>query len=141
MTTAKNKLRDKMALGASSPDKFAAAELVMAEGGLTPAALRPEVLAPPLATPVKKATRTHQVTTAQGKQPAGEGQAVRESLTLLPEESQLIDSLRLRLATLGVIPNRSEVLRAGILALTQLDNAPLATVVARVEKLKPGRKS
>lgn len=140
MTTAKNKLRNKMTLGASSPDKFAAAELVMAEGGLTPAALRPEVLTAPIATPAKKVT-SKQVTSAQGKQPAGEGQAVRESLTLLPEESQLIDSLRLRLATLGVIPNRSEVLRAGILALTQFDNASLATVLAKVEKLKPGRKS
>lgn len=66
---------------------------------------------------------------------------MRESLTLLPEESAIIDNLRLRLATVGVIPNRSELLRAGILALKDLDAKVLDELLGKVPKLKPGRPS
>ena len=132
--TRASKLKDKMMSGANSPDKFAAAEQAMAAGGLVPAAMAPAlVLAePPSGQPVP-------VSRQKGKKPAGDGQAVRESLTLLPEESQVIDAVRLKLAAMGVIPNRSEVIRAGILALREMPEDALSKTLARVPKLRPGR--
>lgn len=123
-----NKLKNKMLSGAAAPDKFAAAEAAMAAGGLVPGS-KPAAPQPAPAAP----------TAPVGKAPPGAGRAVRESLTLLPEESQIIDSLRLRLATVGVIPNRSEILRAGILAMRDLDAQALDELLGKVPKLKPGR--
>lgn len=124
-----SKLKDKMLAGAAAPDKFAAAEAAMAAGGLvqhgTPAVV------PELAESVPEARVT--------KTPPGSGRAVRESVTLLPEESQIIDNLRLRLATVGIIPNRSEIIRAGILAMRNLDAKTLEELMGKVPKLKPGR--
>ena len=132
--TRASKLKDKMLSGANSPDKFAAAEQAMAAGGLVPAAMAPAIVLSetPGGQPVP-------VSRQKGKKPAGDGQAVRESLTLLPEESQVIDEVRLRLAARGVIPNRSEVIRAGILALRDMNGEDLAKLLGGVPKLKPGR--
>jgi hypothetical protein len=127
-----NRLKDKMMAGAQAPDKFAAAEAAMSAGGLVPSAAAAVTPDPAPATPKL-------VKPAGGKRPPGSGQVVRESLTLLPEESAIIDNLRLRLATVGVIPNRSELLRAGILALKDLDAKVLDELLAKVPKLKPGR--
>ncbi len=123
-----NKLKDKMMAGAKAPNKFAAAEAAMAAGGLVQ---KPAVVAPEPAPVVPEAPVS--------KAPPGAGRAVRESLSLLPEESQIIDNLRLRLATVGVIPNRSELLRAGILAMKDLDAKALDELLGKVPKLKPGR--
>lgn len=129
-----NKLKDKMMAGAQAPDKFAAAEAAMSAGGLVPPTV-PAVVPEP----VPAAPTFAKVPGA--KRPPGSGQAVRESLTLLPEESAIIDNLRLRMATVGVIPNRSELLRAGILALKDLDAKVLEELLGKVPKLKPGRPS
>ena len=120
--------------GAQAPDKFAAAEAAMSAGGLVP----PTAAA---GTPAPASTAPTLVKAVGTKRPPGSGQAVRESLTLLPEESAIIDNLRLRLATVGVIPNRSELLRAGILALKDLDAKVLDELLGKVPKLKPGRPS
>jgi hypothetical protein len=132
--TRASKLKDKMLSGANSPDKFAAAEQAMAAGGLVPAAMTTVLglVEPPSGQPVPASRQ-------KGKKPAGDGQAVRESLTLLPEESQVIDAVRLRLAAVGVIPNRSEVIRAGILALRDMNGEDLTKLLGGVPKLKPGR--
>lgn len=124
-----NKLKDKMMAGAKAPDKFAAAEAAMAAGGLVQPIAPAVTPGPPPAVPEAPLS----------KSPPGAGRAVRESLSLLPEESQIIDTLRLRLATVGVIPNRSELLRAGILAMKDLDAKALDELLGKVPKLKPGR--
>lgn len=124
-----NKLKNKMMEGAKAPDKFAAAEAAMAAGGLVQPAAPVFVPEPTPAAPEAPLSKT----------PPGSGRAVRESLSLLPEESQIIDNLRLRLATVGVIPNRSELLRAGIRALKDLDAKALDELLSKVPKLKPGR--
>ena len=128
MTTARS---NKMKAGASSPDKFAAAEQAMAAGELTSSA--------PAPAPRKKPRAAEPVTSVKGKKPAGEGQAVRESLTLLLEESQAIDTLRIKLASMGVIPNRSEVLRAGIQALSVMSESDFEKIMTKVPRLRPGR--
>ncbi|GEC95830.1 hypothetical protein ZRA01_19030 [Zoogloea ramigera] len=126
-----NKLKNKMLAGAAAPDKFAAAEAAMAAGGLVQA----------VATVAESAesARVAPAKAPEGKRPTRSGQAVRESLTLLPDESAIIDSLRLRLATVGIIPNRSELIRAGLLAMRDLDAETLAQLLEKVPKLKPGR--
>lgn len=124
-----NKLKDKMMAGAKAPDKFAAAEAAMAAGGLVQPIAPAVTPVPPPVVPEAPLS----------KSPPGAGRAVRESLSLLPEESQIIDTLRLRLATVGVIPNRSELLRAGILAMKDLDAKALDELLGKVPKLKPGR--
>lgn len=126
-----NKLKDKMMAGAAAPDKFAAAEAAMAAGGLVQPVATGDKLAEPAQVAPAKAP--------EGKRPPRGGQAVRESLTLLPDESAIIDSLRLRLATVGVIPNRSELIRTGLLAMRDLDAETLAQLLDKVPKLKPGR--
>ncbi|WP_169928958.1 hypothetical protein [Macromonas bipunctata] len=138
-----NKLKTRMLAGV---DKFAAAEAAMAAGGLAanlaPALPAEAVEARPLAEltsadPVPEATGTSALATT--KVPTGAGRAVRESISLLAEESKVIDELRVKLAVLGTIPNRSEVLRAGIFALNRLSPTELEKLMQQVPKLKPGR--
>jgi len=43
------------------------------------------------------------------------------------------------LATVGIIPNCSEIIRAGILAMRYLDAQTLEELLGTVPKLKPGR--
>lgn len=139
-----NKLKDKMLAGAKTLDKFAAAEAAMAAGGLAPSlpaeaaettSLAETTAAAPIPTPIGN------LTGSTAKVPSGAGRAVRESISLLAEESKVIDELRVKLAALGTIPNRSEVLRAGILALNNLSALELGKLVQQVPKLKPGRPS
>lgn len=132
-----NKLKDKMLAGAKTLDKFAAADAAMALGGLVPTPA--EVVE--AKSSVKAVTPTPIVNPAMStaKVPTGAGRAVRESISLLAEESKVIDELRVKLAALGTIPNRSEVLRAGILALNNLSAIELEKFVQQVPKLKPGR--
>jgi hypothetical protein len=141
--SAKDKLKNKMQSGASGPDKFAAAEAAMAAGGLA----RPDLELTPYVAPVEpvaavkpRAAKVAKLDVkADVKQPAGYGVAVRESISLLPAESQVIDQVRMRMASLGNIPNRSEVIRAGILALGKMTDAELSAMLDGVPRLRPGR--
>jgi hypothetical protein len=143
MSTAKDKLKNKMQSGANGPDKFAAAEAAMAAGGLA----RPDLELTPYVAPVEpvaavkpRAAKVAKLDVkADVKQPAGYGVAVRESISLLPAESQVIDQVRMRMASLGNIPNRSEVLRAGILSLATLSDEQLEQLLGQVPRLRPGR--
>ena len=75
------------------------------------------------------------------KQPKGESAIIRETFSLPPDESDKIDSLRMRAAKVGIMLNRSETIRAGIEALLYLDEKSFSAVVAKVPKLKTGRPS
>ena len=73
------------------------------------------------------------------KMPKRESVIIRETFSLPPDESARIDAMRMRAAKAGVMLNRSEIIRAGIAALTQLDEAPFLTIANNVPKLKTGR--
>lgn len=133
-----NKLKDKMFAGAKTLDKFAAAEVAMASGGLVPTPVAPVLFAE---VDVEPPAPVQSPAVSPTKMPTGAGRAVRESISLLSEESKVIDELRVKLAALGTIPNRSELLRAGILALNDLSAFELEKLVKKVPKLKPGRPS
>ena len=123
-----NKLKNKMIEGAKMPGKFAVAEAAMASGGL---------IAP--AADSSTAAANAPSASAPSKLPLGAGRAVRESISLLPEESQIIDGLRMKMAATGFIYNRSEILRAGILSLKDMNPSELEALLGDVPKLKPGR--
>lgn len=63
------------------------------------------------------------------------------SFCLTAEEAASVGEARKRLARCGVLCNRSEVIRAAITRLEQLDDADLQEAAEKIAKLKPGRKS
>lgn len=150
---AKPSLKERLAAGVAQKDKYAAADLAMSSGALSPAqppssvVPAPEVVATPqikaLPTPTKKpkAANAGIVKGARvtRKTPKGESAIIRETFSLPPDESRRIDGLRMRAAQAGVMLNRSEVVRAGIAALALLNDSQFADVTNDVPKLKTGR--
>jgi Arc/MetJ-type ribon-helix-helix transcriptional regulator len=63
------------------------------------------------------------------------------SFCLTAEEAAVVDEARMRLAQRGVLRNRSEVIRAAITRLEQLEDADLQAAAEKTVKLKPGRRS
>jgi len=64
---------------------------------------------------------------------------VRDSFTIPADEYKEIETLKQRLLEQGVHLKKSEILRAGLLALSSLDSDELKRVAGRVERIKPGR--
>lgn len=73
--------------------------------------------------------------TGAGKKP----KLVRDSFTIPKTEYAAIDSLKGRALAAGRSVKKSEVLRAGLLLLTQLDDTALDKALAAVPPLKTGR--
>ena len=131
--------------------KFEAADKAMADGGLQPAfGLTPP---PPDATGVSLApVKTEKLTKpkktkapvrdsrATKKLPTGESSVVKETFSLPPDESARIDRVRMRAAALGMMLNRSEVIRLGVLAaLNFLDDTQLVDAAEQIPRIKTGR--
>ncbi|MEN9903598.1 MAG: hypothetical protein RLZZ555_163 [Pseudomonadota bacterium] len=66
---------------------------------------------------------------------------VRDSFTIPKDEYAAIDELKSRALTLGVAIKKSELLRAGLMALASMSDARLKTALAAVPTLKTGRPS
>ncbi len=64
---------------------------------------------------------------------------VRDSFTIPKEEYAAIEVLKIRAMTLGLAIKKSELLRAGLMALTGLSDAKLRTALVAVPTLKTGR--
>jgi hypothetical protein len=64
---------------------------------------------------------------------------VRHSFSMPETEYAQIAVLKKRIADFGGKAKRSELVRAGIAALTALDNVQLTAAMARVESIKTGR--
>ena len=64
---------------------------------------------------------------------------VRDSFTMPKDEYQAIDSLKQRAHTLQRSVKKSELLRAGIMALSAMDDKGFAALLAKVPALKTGR--
>ena len=64
---------------------------------------------------------------------------VRDSFTMPADDYACIDQLRQRCLQGGVSVNKSEVLRAGLAALSQMSDEELRAMVDRLEKVKTGR--
>ncbi len=64
---------------------------------------------------------------------------VRDSYTIPKAEYQAMDALKQRATALGQPPKKSEMLRAGIMALAGLSDAALLAALAAVPAIKTGR--
>lgn len=84
---------------------------------------------------VKPAPKAVADKTAKPKKP----KLIRDSFTIPKNELEAIDTLKLRAARLGRPVKKSEILRAGIMTLSALDDAQLVAGLARVPVLKTGR--
>ena len=66
---------------------------------------------------------------------------VRDSFTIPKEEYAAIEALKIRAMTQGLAIKKSELLRAGLMALTGLSDARLKAALVAVPTLKTGRPS
>ena len=64
---------------------------------------------------------------------------VRDSFTIPKNEYEAIDVLKARAMAVGTAAKKSELLRAGLMALTRLDNEQLKAALSAVPTLKTGR--
>ena len=64
---------------------------------------------------------------------------VRDSFTIPKTEYAAIDQLKTRAIALGTSVKKSELLRAGLMALVGMNDAACKAAVATVPTLKPGR--
>ena len=64
---------------------------------------------------------------------------VRDSFTIPKDEYAAIDALKARALAQGVAIKKSELLRAGLMALTAMGDARFKTALAAVPTLKTGR--
>lgn len=64
---------------------------------------------------------------------------VRDSFTIPQDEYAGIDALKSRCLSASVAVKKSELLRAGLLALQQLSDEKLIDIVNQLEKIKTGR--
>lgn len=64
---------------------------------------------------------------------------VRDSFTIPKAEYAAIDTIKQRAAKMSLSPKKSELLRAGLMLLTQLDDAALVKALSAVPAIKTGR--
>jgi hypothetical protein len=64
---------------------------------------------------------------------------VRDSFTIPKDEFAVLDALKLRAAKLGRPTKKSEVLRAGVMALAAMGDAAFLSCVTGVPAVKTGR--
>jgi hypothetical protein len=64
---------------------------------------------------------------------------VRDSFTIPKPEHRRIGELKKRCLQAGLSVKKSELLRAGLLALSEMDAGALESLLDRVEKIKTGR--
>lgn len=66
---------------------------------------------------------------------------VRDSFTIPKDEYAAIEALKIRAMTQGLAIKKSELLRAGLMALTGMSDAKLKAALVAVPTLKTGRPS
>ncbi|MBY0578969.1 MAG: hypothetical protein K2P57_07985 [Burkholderiales bacterium] len=64
---------------------------------------------------------------------------IRDSFTFPETDYQKISELKKTCLSLGINAKKSEILRAGLHALAELDKEKLRELICRVEKIKTGR--
>jgi len=121
----------KAAAKAATPKKKAAAR--PAAKAATPAPKAPK--APKAAKPAAKA----QDKGADKADKARKPKLVRDSFTIPKNEYAVLDALKLRAARLGRPAKKSEVLRAGVMALSGMGDAAFLASLTGVPAVKTGR--
>jgi hypothetical protein len=75
---------------------------------------------------------------AEQKSP-GNGKVIRDSFTIPSNEYELISRIKRRCMKAGVSVNKSEILRAGLAALSEMSDRELAQAFGRLVRVKTGR--
>ncbi len=93
------------------------------------------------AAPVKaaKAAKPAKVAKAPKADKPKKPRLVRDSFTIPKTEYEVIDALKQRVAKAGSPAKKSELLRAGIKALAEMNDAALLAAVKAVPSIKTGR--
>lgn len=71
--------------------------------------------------------------------PAPKKKVVRDSFSFPPQEHQRIDELLSDVLRQGIRSNKSEIVRAGLVALQELSSEKRHQIIRSLEKPKPGR--
>ena len=104
------------------------------------AARKPTAPAKTSAAPaVKAAEKVAAPATASKVKAAKKPKLVRDSFTMPKDEYQAIDSLKQRATRLHRSAKKSELLRAGIMALAAMGDQKFVAILAQVPALKTGR--
>jgi hypothetical protein len=69
----------------------------------------------------------------------GNGKVIRDSFTIPGDEYELISRIKKRCMKAGVSANKSEILRAGLAALSEMSDRELARAFGRLVRVKTGR--
>lgn len=120
---------------ATAPAAPAKAKKPVAQPAMKKAAAKP---ASAKKAPAKKAT-TPKPAAADKAAKAKKPKLVRDSFTIPKAEYDVLDKLKHQAAALGHPAKKSEVLRAGILALSALSETALLAALAKVPAIKTGR--
>lgn len=88
---------------------------------------------------VAKAARDVDVAGTAKAEKAKKPKLVRDSFTIPKNEYTVLDGLKLRAARLGRPAKKSEVLRAGVMALAAMGDAAFLACVTGVPAVKTGR--
>ena len=91
----------------------------------------------PTSTPT--AAKPTAATPAQPKASTKKPKLVRDSFTIPKQEFAAIDTLKARGLAAGVSVKKSELIRAGLMALSSMSDAALRKALAAVPTLKTGR--
>jgi hypothetical protein len=91
------------------------------------------------AAPVPKAAAKKTPKTPLGVTAAAKPKLVRDSFTIPKPEYAVLESLKLRAATLARPSKKSEVLRAGIVVLNAMNDKAFVAALNAVTSLKTGR--
>ncbi|POP51540.1 hypothetical protein [Zhongshania marina] len=83
--------------------------------------------------PAKQANPQRQITLPSNEK------VIKDTFSFPSGDYALIQELREACAKTGVIANKSEVVRAGLLALASMSDADLSKALRRIEKVKVGR--
>ena len=80
-------------------------------------------------------------TAATGSTTEPTGRVIRDSFTIPASDYELIDTIRKRCLKSAVSVTKSEILRAGLIALAEMKTADLLDVINRLAKVRTGRPS
>jgi len=98
-------------------------------------ATKPLVVQPPPSPKATGATLAAKPKATKVKKP----KLVRDSFTIPKPEYETLEQLKLRSAKLGQVAKKSELLRAGIKALSTMTDAALLSALKSVPAIKTGR--
>lgn len=72
-------------------------------------------------------------------QPLPNPKVIRDTFSMPVGDYELLDRLKTRALTMGIAVNKSELIRAGLRLLNEIDEGDFRTSINRVDKVKLGR--